>query len=530
MRCVRRLLATLLLTVTAAPALADGGLRPTPPAFVPPLLTQVQVDGAVAALDGIVGDAMARTGVPGVAVAVVHGDAVVYARGFGLREAGRPETVDIDTVFQLASVSKPIAATVVAAAVGRGLIGWRDPVRGHLPFFALSDPYATAKATVADLLSHRSGLYTSAGDLLEDLGYDRAYILAHLDRQPLDAFRSSYNYSNFGFTAGALAAAAAAGRSWEEFADEALFGPAGMTRTSYRHADYLATENRARLHVRRIAGAAPAWVAEHDRQPDPQAPAGGASGSIADLARFLRLQLGAGTLAGTPIVDPAALAVTHAPHAIPAPPRHPLGRAGFYGLGWNVGYDDRGRLEIGHAGAFYLGASTYVHLVPGERLGIAVLTNGEPIGVPEGIARSFLDIAENGRPTVDWLALFARVFDAMRAADAAAFDYATRPPGAQPPRALPGYAGRYDNDYYGPAEVSAAGDVLRMSMGPAGARRTWDLAPHDGDTFSFRPVGENAVPRAGVTFLRDPSGAVARLRIDFYDRNGLGTFMRAAPR
>jgi len=318
--------------------------------------------------------------------------------------------------------------------------------------------------------------------------------------------------------------------TWEYLADTALFAPAGMTRTSYRHADFLAQDNRARLHIRQGDPAAPAWAAVHDRQPDPQAPAGGASGSIADLARFLRLQLGAGILEGTPIVDPAALAVTHTPHAVVAPPRTPLSRAGFYGLGWNVSYDDRGRLEIGHAGAFYLGASTYMHLIPGERLGIAVLTNGEPIGVPEGIARSFLDVAENGRPTVDWFALFARLFDAMRAADAAPFDYAGRPRDALPPRALAGYAGRYGNDYYGPAEVSAADGVLRMSMGPAGARQTWDLAPHDGDTFSFRPVGENAVPRAGVTFERDPRGAVARLRIDFYDRTGLGTFVRETPR
>ncbi len=423
-RCARRLLATAAVILAAGPALADGGtgLRPTPPAFVPPLLTERQVEHAVAALDGIVGEAMAKTGVPGVAVAVVYRDEVVYASGFGVREVGRAEAIDIDTVFQLASVSKPIAATVVAAVVGHGSIGWSDPVRDHLPFFALSDPYATAKATVADLLSHRSGLYTSAGDLLEDLGYDRAYILGRLDRQPLDAFRSSYNYSNFGFTAGALAAAEAAGTTWEELADRVLFDPAGMTRTSYRHADFLAAENRARLHVRRAGQGAPAWVAEHDRQPDPQAPAGGASGSIADLARFLRLILGAGTIAGTPVVDPAALATTHAPHAMPAPPRTPLSRAGFYGLGWNVSYDERGRVDIGHAGAFYLGASTYVNLIPGEGLGIAVLTNGEPIGVPEGIARSFLDIAEHGRQTVDWFALFGRVFDAMRAADAAPFD------------------------------------------------------------------------------------------------------------
>ena len=65
-----------------------------------------------------------------------------------------------------------------------------------------------------------------------------------------------------------------------------------------------------------------------------------------------------------------------------------------------------------------------------------------------------------------------------------------------------------------------------MTMGPHGARKTMTLAPHDGDTFSFQPVGENAVTRAGVAFQRDPTGQIARMIIDYYDRNGLGTFVR----
>lgn len=526
MRPVHTLIAVALLIGSTQVASGQPAeqLRPTPPAFVAPLLSEARVLEAAGRLDGIVEAAMAASGIPGIAVAVVHRDRVIYARGFGVREAGRTEPVDTDTVFMLASVSKPIASTVAAVVVGQGRIRWDDPVRRHLPGFALSDPYVTAAVTTADLLSHRSGLYTSAGDLLEDLGYDRAYILSRLDRQPLDAFRSSYNYSNFGFTAGAEAVAAAAGLSWEALADRVLFEPLGMSRSSFRHADYLGHENRARLHVRTAAGR---WVAAHDRRPDPQAPAGGASGSVADVARFLRLQLAGGQFEGRQIVDAEALAVTHAPHAMPALPRTPLSRAGFYGLGWNVAYDERGRLEIGHAGAFYLGASTYVGLIPGERLGIAVLSNGEPIGVPEGIARSFLDIADNGRRTVDWMALFARVFGAMRSAEAAPFGYTEPPADARPPRNLAGYAGRYANGYYGPAVVSYREGRLSLSLGPR--PETWALAPHDGDTFTFRPVGENAVPRAGVSFRRDPDGSVSSLQIDFYDRTGLGTFVREAP-
>lgn len=527
MRPCRALLAAFLLLASSESATAqtDAPLRPTPPAFVPPLLTEPQVAQAIDRLDDIVEGVMAETGVPGIAVTVVYRDEVVYTRGFGVREVGRPELVDTGTVFQLASVSKPIASTVVASVVGRGRISWDEPVRRYTPAFDLSDPYVSSNVTLADLLSHRSGLYTSAGDLLEDLGYDRSYILARLDQQPLDAFRSSYNYSNFGYTAGAEAAAAAAETSWEELADDALFGPLGMTRTSYRHADFLARKNRARLHVRNASGE---WAAEQDRRPDPQAPAGGASGSIADVARFLRLHLAGGTFEGRQVVEAETLAATYAPHAMPAPPRTPLSRASFYGLGWNVGYDHRGRLEIGHAGAFYIGASTYLGLIPGEQLGIAVVTNGEPIGVPEGIARTFIDIADNGRQTVDWLPLFARVFAAMRTAEAAPFDYGAPPVDARKPGALTTYVGRYDNPYYGPLTVADRNGHLTMELGPR--PETFELTHHDGDTFTFQPIGENAVPRAGVTFGRQPEGVVSRLVIDFYDQTGLGTFVRSQQR
>jgi CubicO group peptidase (beta-lactamase class C family) len=292
-----------------APAPATSTLPPVPPATAPSL-SQEQVDHAVSSLDGLVTDAMDRTGVPGVAVAVVYRDQVVYSKGFGVREVGRPELVDPDTVFQLASVSKPLASTVIAGVVGQGVVEWDQPVGEYDPSFALNDPYVTEHATLADLLSHRSGLHTGAGDLLEDLGFDREYVLSHLDQQPLDPFRSSYNYSNFGYTAGAEAAAVATGTSWEDLADQVLFDPLGMTDTSYRHEDYVAAADKAVIHVPAGDGT---WVARYTRDADAEAPAGGASSSVRDLAQWIRLQLGNGVHDGTQVIDPDALAVTRVP-------------------------------------------------------------------------------------------------------------------------------------------------------------------------------------------------------------------------
>jgi CubicO group peptidase (beta-lactamase class C family) len=109
-----------------------------------------------------------------VSVAVVRGGKTVYAKGFGLREVGKTDQVDPDTVFQVASLSKSISSTCVSAAVSKDLVKWSDRVTTYLPDFRLSDPQVTDQLTIADLFSHRSGLPATAGDDLESFGFDRA--------------------------------------------------------------------------------------------------------------------------------------------------------------------------------------------------------------------------------------------------------------------------------------------------------------------------------------------------------------------
>ncbi|MFD6308083.1 serine hydrolase domain-containing protein, partial [Streptomyces sp. NPDC060223] len=284
-------------------AAADG-----PPPQPPPQLTQAKVDGAVDALDRVIQDGMKKTGVPGVAVAVVYKDKVVYLKGFGERQVGRSGAVGPDTVFEVASLSKPLASTVVAGAVGDKSIGWDDPVAGQLPRFALKDPWVTEHVTVADLFSHRSGLPDHSGDLLEDLGFDRTYILEHLKYEPLSPFRASYAYTNFGVTAAGQAVANANGTTWEKLAEDTLYDPAGMNSTSSRFSDYDKAENKAVIHVK---GADGSWEAKNVRDADAQSPAGGASSTARDMATWMRLQLANGKLGGEQIIPADPLERTH---------------------------------------------------------------------------------------------------------------------------------------------------------------------------------------------------------------------------
>lgn len=495
-------------------------LPTVPPAQPPPRLTRAKVGAAVDRLDGVVRDAMRRTGVPGVAVGVVHDDEVLYLKGFGKRKAGAEGRVGPDTVFQLASVSKPVASTVVAAAVGEKTVAWDDPVVEHSPGFALKDPWVTRHLTLADLFSHRSGLPDHAGDLLEDLGYDRSYILERLRYEPLDPFRASYAYTNFGLTEAAVAVARAAGASWEKLSADKLYRPLGMDATSSSFADYEKAKNKAVTHVKQ----GDTWRAEFVRDADAQSPAGGASSTVRDMTKWLRLQLGNGKFDGRQVIDGDALDETHLPHIVSEPPHAPAGRTGFYGLGWNVGYDDQGRLKLGHSGAFAMGAATHVTLLPSENLGIVVLTNGEPIGVPEAIATTFLDTAQTGGPTVDWLTFIGPLIQQAAAGDRSETDYTKPPPRPAPARADGAYTGTYANGFYGPMSVSAQGEDLVMRLGPKKQRFT--LRHYDGDTFSYRTTGENAVGLSGVTFAVGSDGRADKVRVENLDTTGLGTFTR----
>ncbi|WP_432249024.1 serine hydrolase [Streptomyces sanyensis] len=514
------LLAALGSTLLGVPgAAAVPRAEPPPP---DPQLTTEDVDSAVSKLDGQIRAGMEESGVPGVAVAVVHDDRVVYLKGFGEREVGEAGGVSPDTVFQIASLSKPVTSTVIADAVGDEAIAWDTPVAGHVPGFALKDPWVSRHATVADLLSHRSGLPDHAGDLLEDLGYDQEYILSRMRMEPLSPFRASYAYTNFGVTAAAEAAADAKGTSWQELAEESLFEPAGMDSTSTLFADYEKAPDRAVTHVETADGT---WEARFVRDPDAQAPAGGVSSTARDMAAWMRIQLANGRLGDEQIVPAEPLGRTHLPEIVSQPPENPAGRTGFYGLGWNVGYDDQGRLRLNHSGAFALGANTNVTLLPSERLGIVILTNGMPVGLADAIAFDFLDTAEYGEPTRDWLPAVRQVYEAQEREERSPTDYTRPPADAADARPDDSYTGTYRNAYYGPATVTADGeDGLVLRLGPDGMR--FPLTPFDGDTFSFETTGENAVGRTGVTFTVGEDGTATRMTVERLDGNGLGTFTR----
>src|SRR4051812_36511579 len=139
----------------------------------PGIVTPERAARAVEQLPALAETILQQSGVPGMAVAVVFEDALTFSGGFGVRELGKDAAVDADTVFQLASVSKSLAATVVSSVVGDGTVAWASRMADIAPGFALHEAWPTQNVSLADLFSHRSGLLDHAGDLLEDLGFER---------------------------------------------------------------------------------------------------------------------------------------------------------------------------------------------------------------------------------------------------------------------------------------------------------------------------------------------------------------------
>lgn len=560
----------MVLTISACgEALPDPEPGQSPSAYSGTQVSPDRIDYAIGKVADIVNEEMDAAGIPGMAVAVVHGGEVALAEGFGVREVSTDEEVTADTVFPLASVSKSVSATVVAAEIGeragsgaevndetgdepeaeagaRGgsgtedAITWSTPVREYLPWFALSDPVVSERVTVGDLFSHRSGLPDHAGDDLEDLGYDRAAVLHGLRHLPLSQFRTSYAYTNFGLTAAAEAVAVSAGTPWDELAAERVFEPLGMDNSSYSHSDLLDRENRATPHVRQAAAesgeSGGAWVpADPERNPDAQSPAGGLSSSVADMAKWMAMVLADGQgPGGSQVVATEPLREALTPQVVSSPPRSANDRTGSYGYGFNIGDSSSGRVQWSHSGAFAMGAATAMLMMPSLDLGIITLSNAAPVGAVEAVNARFADLAQYGDPAQDWSTLYREAISPLLDPVGDLVGQ-RRPSNPAPSRPLDELTGTYRNDYFGTIEVRrAAGDELVVAIGPESNRTLWPLEHWEDNVFAASPSAENfpAGSRGSVIFDDDGSNDDngndnATVTLSLLDENGLGTFTRA---
>jgi CubicO group peptidase (beta-lactamase class C family) len=464
-----------------------------------------------AAIDTILRDAMRFWKVPGAAAAIVHGNEVVYIKGFGVKELGGTEPVTPETLFPIASCTKAFTTTAMAILVDEGKMSWDDPVRKHVDYFHLADPLADAQATLRDLVTHRTGL--SGHDLLWYRSpWSREEIIRRISKVPLShSFRSTFQYQSIMFMAAGTAVESAAKSKWEDLVEKRIFDPLGMTRSNFTTGDAEKEANHASPHRRNQRGETEVIGWYTITRPDP---AGSINSCARDLSWWVQFQLGDGSFNGKRLVSSKNLAETHAAQMIirlegPARDLNPDTHQMNYGMGW-VLHDYRGQFLVSHAGAID-GFRAHLTLVPDAKLGIVLLNNLHGTQMNLAVSNQLVDLLL-GLPKKDWSFLIAeQVKKGEAAAEAKKRERdAKRKAGTKPTLPLSAYTGSYEDVGYGSAQVSLDNGMLVWNwnsfQGP--------LEHFQNDTFTLQ---NSTMGNPQVTFALGADSAVIGMKF----RDGL---------
>jgi CubicO group peptidase (beta-lactamase class C family) len=482
---------------------------------------------SVAELDRYVGRALAELGQPGLAVAIVKDGQVVLARGYGVRNVETRAPVDAHTLFQIGSNTKAFTTAALAMLVDEGKLEWDDHVTDYLPWFQLADPYVTREFTIRDLLTHRSGLGLGAGDLLWlHSDYGREEIVRRLRTvKPVTSFRSAYAYDNVLYIAAGLVVEAVTHQSWDELVRTRFFTPLGMHEANTSVTAFRAGDNVADPYGR-VNGKLQLVARD---SVDNVGPAGAINANVTDLAKWLIAQLDSGRVAGpgdrrlwaAPRTREMWAAQTVTPIATPPAALAEL-QANFsaYGLGWGL-RDFRGHKLVTHSGGL-AGMISRTTLVPDQRLGVVVLTNGETPAA-EAVAWKVVATYLGGSAT-DWIAGYKAAYGAFDAAADSVVQarFAARDTASKPSLPLAGYAGPYADAMYGDASIAlepckadcrvAERLVLRFGHSPA---FVGDLEHWQHDTFVAR-WRTSGLADAFVTFSLTADGTVGNFAMAPY--------------
>jgi CubicO group peptidase (beta-lactamase class C family) len=454
--------------------------------------------------------------VPGLAVAVVHDGNVVLASGYGVRELGKAESVDADTLFAIASNTKAFTAASIAILADDDKLDWDDRVQKFLPWLQLYDPWVSSELRVDDLLCHRSGLGTFSGDLLWWGTPYTAREVLHRTRhlKPGGSFRAHYGYSNLMFLAAGEIIVNVSGQSWQSFVQDRILTPVGMQRTVTSVEDLALRDNVASPHKPTTETVSPIpWV-----NWDTMAAAGGIISSVNDMSKWMIVQLNHGRIDDeTRLFSEASSRRMWSPHTIiPLSKSYATRYTGThfraYGLGWSLS-DYKGRKTVSHGGG-YDGMYSHVLMVPEEKLGIVVLTNSMT-GISPAISYHVLDQYLGGKVT-DWsgeglkrdLKSREQFYDRIRKTITAKAE------GTSPTHPLADYTGTFSGDLYGDGVVELGKDGLVLKLLP-NPDLVADLKHLHYDTFAIHWRKQFAWFAEGTAqFIMDADGVITEIKLD----------------
>jgi len=364
------------------------------------LSTASRRDVNYAQLDQRVKELMRKPAMVGMAVGVVENGRITFLQGYGETLAGSGEPVTPDTVFRWASVSKGVAATMVAKLAEQGKIDLNAPVVNYAPDLKLpaGNEY---KASVGDLLSHRLGLYRNAYDNKLEEGQDPSLLRASLSQ--LNAIcppRTCWSYQNVAYDASSEMVARATGMNYEQSVKRYLFNPIGMTSGSVSMEGLQSNRSWAKPHS---VGKRPLPIVDtYYKVPA----AGGVNSNIKDMALWMVAQMGE----MPDVVDEKLLDTVHAPLVVTPGERGRLRKflerlgTAWYGYGWRS-YEYAGHRIVGHRGGIN-GYRSLILFDPAKKSGVVALWNSNT-SQPGGVEFEVMDMIYR-LPFRDWLELNSR--------------------------------------------------------------------------------------------------------------------------
>ena len=476
--------------------------------------------GTLAGFDAYVAKAVQDWRTPGLAIAVVKDGQVVFTKGYGVRELGKPQPADTHTLFAIGSTTKAMTAALVGMLVDEKKLGWDDPVVKHLPWFQVKDPYLTREITVRDLLTHRAGLgnvdflwygqTTSTREVLE-----RVRLL-----EPSYSLRSSFIYQNVMYAAAGAVIEAASGKPWNEMLRSRIFEPLGMKESIATAATLSQQPNVARPHAL-VDGT---LRAIENVSVDAVAPAGAVWSSVHDMSKWMQMLLDNGKAGTRVLLQPETVQQLFTPQTMVTREEfYPTARLTkphwtTYGLGW-FQQDYRGRALDYHTGS--IDGMVAIHgLIRDERLGVYVLANRDHTELRHALVLNVVDRFTGGGDR-DWSAELLTLYGDLQAeADAKRkAEEGKRVAGTSPTLPLARYAGTYSDPLHGDALVKLDAGRLRVRYGSAldGPLEHWNYdtfrAKWDAEwrgtalvTFQLDEHGEPTVLEAlGARFIRLPA-------------------------
>lgn len=482
-------------------------------------------------LEEVINTSMARFDVPGMAVAVVQDDKVVFAKGFGTSNLNTNAKVNKDTLFGIASNTKAFTSAALAKLVDEGKLSWDDRVIDHLPEFRLYDSYVTREMRVRDLLSHRSGLGLGQGDLMIWPSTDKSIkdILAGLQYlKPASSFRSQYAYNNLMFVTAGEVVARVSGMSWNDYIEKNILQPLHM--------------DNSRAGFSRIPKSNKNWAIGHILMDGKLNPffvnyledfrgAGAIASSVNDMSQWLLTQLAGGKMpSGEQLFSEKQQAQMWHPHITSMASKsayeayHQQFRG--YGLGWSI-EDYHGFKKLGHGGGI-LGMVSQVTLLPEKKLGIVILSNQQAFSALSAVTHEVLEDALELEDK-DWVEELAKKHFASKQ-KAYANAKPDTPADYQPQLPNINYTGTLHDDWYGDVIIEQLDGKLRIDFTHTKRLKgtlehytgntfivKWDEKLLEADAFIRFDMGANN--RVNSAKMRAVSTAVTDFSFDFRNLN-----------